>query len=388
MPTTNTDRFKITFNNRLESRLRNSDEARFWHDRRSRYQNTRRQSEPPAPRPKFIVEHSYLGRATRVVKRYAGRLKQTLQHKAGPLGERAIRTIRTPRFWAATSLVVAACVLGYRVHHAMDMKAAQALPPGLQKALDERAVFPTWMYSEPHNILGLEIPSIGEVAPKTVIVKAWRQFNIAFHPDRFSNNGFANEVDAHLAFGIGRSAKEALLEYNVNPYCENNTLPFRTFDAGHNATGLPHFALDCKCSGADVTTFKEAFNFVAATLHTPARTQPITSLADFCPCDSMRIESFRNIASSVDIGTPPPLRRIYDTTSWDIFAPEAFLWKTHRLLNGIRHDWAQSDTDRTRWEQEGWAVAEDWLPEWLRGCPEVSNWVTEYHGRVYRWRSG
>jgi hypothetical protein len=89
-------------------------------------------------------------------------------------------------------------------------------------------------------------------------------------------------------------------------------------------------------------------------LHSPPTS---TSLAEFCPCDFERIETFRKTSKDAynKIGPPQPLARIYYATLWDPFAPRAFDWKVHMLFGSWtkNNDHEQSDEDRQRWEKEG-----------------------------------
>jgi hypothetical protein len=206
------------------------------------------------------------------------------------------------------------------------IEAENAPPPYIQTMLDpyQDTSFPTWMYQDPHNVLGFDIPSIGEIAPMAVINKVWRMFNKRFHPDRWGPSGFADPLNAELAYAVGRRAHEALLEFYVNPYCEHNIKPFLEFHAAHGAGGLPHFAQNCTCSTAHVP--RQTLDGVIALLtRTAPRAMPnITSLADYCPCNSNRTEVFWKTSSGVLAGSVPPLVRIYSRTPWDVFSPRVF----------------------------------------------------------------
>jgi hypothetical protein len=210
------------------------------------------------------------------------------------------------------------------------------------------------MYSNPHNILSIEKPAIGEVVPKLVIKKAWLRFNQRYHPDRWVSNGFSHEATAAAAFEIGRLAEISLTKYHNNPYCDNSTRLYRNFDAGHEVVGLPHFARDCVCSASYAA--RQAISALMSTLllHSPPTS---TSLAEFCPCDFERIEAFRKTSKDAynKIGPPPPLARIYYATPWDPFPPRAFDWKVRMLFGSWtkNNDHEQSDEDRQRWEKEG-----------------------------------
>jgi hypothetical protein len=256
-----------------------------------------------------------------------------------------------------------------RVAHHIDIE--NAPPLEIQTTLDQyhKISFPTWMYQDPHNILGLEIPSIGEIAPMAVINKGWRIFNKRFHPDRWSRNGFVDESTAELAYDVGRRAHEALLEFYVNPYCEDNIQPFLEFDAAHAAADLPHFALNCTCSATHVAR-RTLHGLIAVVTQTaPRAMQNITSLADYCPCDSTRIESFLKTSSGVLAGSAPPLMRIYSRTPWDVFAPSAFFWKLRTSIMYVKADdtW-QTSVNRPRWEADGWVSDEDWKWHLKRQC--------------------
>jgi hypothetical protein len=110
------------------------------------------------------------------------------------------RNIDYMRAWANRLLVnkgitlalvmsIIVVLVGARV--ADYLNATHTLPPNLQAMLDQYNEFPTWMYTDPHNILGLETPSVGEIAPLSLLKKAWRTSNIRFHPDRWQANSFA-----------------------------------------------------------------------------------------------------------------------------------------------------------------------------------------------------
>jgi hypothetical protein len=123
-------------------------------------------------------------------------------------------------------------------------------PFEIAEALAAYKNFPTWMYSNPHNILNIEKPAIGEVVPKLVIKKAWLRFNQRYHPDRWVSNGFSHEATAAAAFEIGRLAEISLTKYHINPYCDISTRLYRNFEAGDEVVGLPYFARDCVCSAS------------------------------------------------------------------------------------------------------------------------------------------
>jgi hypothetical protein len=110
--------------------------------------------------------------------------------------------------------------------------------------------------------------------------------------------------------------------------------------------------------------------------------RPIKSLADFCPCDSVRIESFRR-TGRINLGSAPSLSRIYDATSWDLFAPRAFWWKLRSFFSDVDIDWIQSDADRHRWQVDGWAVPEDWTSGSERGCAPLGFWYVHRGMKVY-----
>jgi hypothetical protein len=364
-------------------------QARFWFDRYTRVKPERTQSEPP-PRRRPLSS-SVMPRAThraarafRIVKQKLGGVRQTLWQNINDIRIRANGAFGQggPRLRMAVKVAVAASVLvvAYQTMNiAHHVKVNHTLPRSVQTTLDQYKHFPTWMYTEPHNILNLETPSIGEIAPERVIAKAWRTFGRRFHPDHWQEgNGFANRTVAGHAYLVGARAKYALDMYYENPYCENSTRSFLEFDALHHVTGLAHFAPNCTCNSAEAR--RQALDaLVPAILQSSSYARLNTeSLADLCPCNATLVKSFHKMP----VGSAPPLARIYDATSWSPLAPSAFVWKLCTFFMGTLEDWKHANSpERNRWEKEGWSHAQDWLEDQARGCIIDELYDIRYEGK-------
>jgi hypothetical protein len=185
----------------------------FWIDRHPRPKPTRTQSAPPRARRALPSLHR-VDRAFRIV-------KQNIMHKFNRFRLWAHRVNLQPRVRTTVKVAAVAafvsCLAYLKIAH--HMKANHSLPPDVQEALDQYKSFPTWMYSDAHNILNLETPLIGEIAPRTVIEQAWRKFNLNWHPDRWVRNGFPNATFAASIYAIGERAHSALDKYYEDPYC-------------------------------------------------------------------------------------------------------------------------------------------------------------------------
>ncbi|KAF1910973.1 hypothetical protein BDU57DRAFT_113607 [Ampelomyces quisqualis] len=373
-PTTNA-RFWREYATRNQSLPVPNNRERFWQDRSYRRPRIRTQSEPPSPRrllPLLPVnanipraqparESSRIARAFRVVKTIATRS-----------GRWAYETGRRPRVKALGKLV-AATLIAYVAYSRTVAQRGTQIPPSLRHEVDMYKTFPTWMYTNPHNILGLE-PSPFGVAPGSVINRAWRRFNLRFHTDKWQNNGFHSPEAAAAAFKVGLAAHEAFVKYYKNPYCAKNTSPLLNFQAPHETLGIPHFAKDCTCTAANLLAKQVLDAFFPARVQALVAPKPTTSdllLSTVCPCTPANIDTFRNnLAGSLAADSVPPhLRRIYDLTSWRTLSPRVLWWKLSVLLGGWEAAWKQSDAEQQRWEHKVWAVPTDWEYEWARGCP-------------------
>jgi hypothetical protein len=253
------------------------------------------------------------------------------------------------------------------IAYLIAMSRGLSIAPSLQRELLEYKNFPTWMYSEPHNILGLEPSPFGDAAPMTVIIKAWRLFNIRFHPDNGNINGFPSLGAAGAAHRVGIEAHEAFVQYYENPYCVNNTKFPKDFRAPHDALGIPHFAKNCTC-----TAWRQALGATTSALLEgtvlPNSSASHPSFSTICPCTSDIVRAFRNARAHVVDSVPPPLARIWDATPWVTLSPRVFKWKVSTMFRGTNMHCIQPEDEKTRWEKDGWAVEQDWDFPWDRVC--------------------
>lgn len=74
------------------------------------------------------------------------------------------------------------------------------------------------MHVYPVQLLGLPAKVGPEFLPnKTSLHRAWKDFRVTWHPDRWRKNGFKNTHEAHVAFYRAQEANDILLKRYQNP---------------------------------------------------------------------------------------------------------------------------------------------------------------------------
>ncbi|KAH7344314.1 hypothetical protein BKA66DRAFT_478925 [Pyrenochaeta sp. MPI-SDFR-AT-0127] len=238
---------------------------------------------------------------------------------------------------------------------------------------------PTWMHADsPARILGMTDPIAPTIVNKLAYLKAFRKFNIKFHPDRAATNNL-NSTVAFAVYLRGLEAKRALDFFYVNPYCSHQKMAMDIFSVSDD--GLPSYASPCRCTYPRAVLEATQRATVPFFLQT-APPQTMEELARYCPpCDFATAAD--NWAEFSPENRPPNLSRLRKALPWSkVFEdPRILPFKLDKLpredMDGAHWD----HETQQRWEDSGWAIGLDWRE--VRDCVStmkfsVSGWDLEH----------
>jgi hypothetical protein len=191
---TNPDRVLLDHLQRVQDEQIPSDtlnERRFWQDRRSRARPIRPRSESPSPRLELSLApsdasssltHAHPLVETSGFSKTAKAQPSVLYHHIKAFGSDLLDVAKIVFVGVFIALTLQFC--GRLTTHPGVL-----VPSWIQPGISTYKDFPTWMYTDPHNVLGLAPPDFGQYHPLSVIDHARRNFNDKFSADQWILNG-------------------------------------------------------------------------------------------------------------------------------------------------------------------------------------------------------
>ncbi|KAJ4989573.1 hypothetical protein SVAN01_04950 [Stagonosporopsis vannaccii] len=190
--------------------------------------------------------------------------------------------------------------------------------------LDRYHKFPTWMHTDPVQVIGLPAMVSRDLVPNTnEVQRAWKVFARSWRPQFFADHGFDTYAQAEHAYKRGEAAYNAIIDYTDSPWCDLQRQPLETLRQ-RNATytdGLPQFASPCQCTYASYLLQRALRPFIPAGYATPPQSE--ADIARFCLCN----ETIANASweTFTPAKQPPPLHRILDSLPW--WTPDSRVWR-------------------------------------------------------------
>ncbi len=216
----------------------------------------------------------------------------------------------------AAILIGATLYTGNMFHTNYKRALAQASVPSAP--LERFRHFPTWMHTDPVQVLGFPAAVAPNLVPtKKDINRKEKQFRSKWSINKWPRNHFTSQKEAELAFTRGIDAYNILMKWYENPHCEVDTAPFRLRHQRKPRfvynDSLPSLANPCRCTYPAYVVKQLKQIFVPVRLQ-PKATQTEDGLSSYCPCT--KADATASWATFEKDVRPAHLARIIKAMPW------------------------------------------------------------------------